>query len=46
MKITRKIINIDESLWDGCGVRIPSCHEQAIQLAARNWTMPARICKN
>ena len=32
MKITRKIINIDESLCDGCGLCIPSCHEQAIQL--------------
>ena len=45
MKITRKIINIDESLCDGCGLCIPSCHEQAIQLVDTPNGKKARLVK-
>lgn len=45
MKITRKIINIDENLCDGCGLCIPSCHEQAIQLVDTPNGKKARLVK-
>ncbi len=32
MKVTRKIIEIDEELCDGCGQCVPSCAEGAIQI--------------
>ncbi|MBF0497682.1 MAG: 4Fe-4S binding protein [Deltaproteobacteria bacterium] len=32
MKVTRKIIKIDESKCDGCGSCVPSCAEGAIQI--------------
>lgn len=32
MKVTRKIIEIDEALCNGCGECVPSCHEGAIQI--------------
>jgi len=32
MKITRKIIQIDEEKCDGCGVCVPSCAEGALQI--------------
>ena len=45
MKITRKIINIDEDLCDGCGLCIPSCHERAIQLVDTPNGKKARLVK-
>lgn len=45
MKMTRKIINIDEDLCDGCGLCIPSCHEQAIQLVETPNGKKARLVK-
>lgn len=45
MKTTRKIINIDESVCDGCGLCIPSCHEQAIQLVDTPDGKKARLIK-
>ena len=45
MKITRKIINIDESLCNGCGLCVPSCHEQAIQLVDTPDGKKARLVK-
>ncbi len=32
MKVTRKIIEIDEELCDGCGLCVPSCAEGAIRI--------------
>lgn len=32
MKTTRPLVEIDESLCDGCGECIPSCHEGAIEI--------------
>ncbi len=32
MKIMRKILQIDEELCDGCGVCVPSCAEEAIEI--------------
>jgi ferredoxin len=32
MKVTRKVVRIDEEKCDGCGLCIPSCAEGAIQL--------------
>ena len=32
MKVTRKIIEIDDELCDGCGECVPSCAEGAIRV--------------
>ncbi len=32
MKVKRNIVRIDESLCDGCGACIPSCHEGALRI--------------
>ena len=32
MKVTRKIIEIDEELCDGCGVCVPSCAEGSLEI--------------
>ncbi len=45
MKMTRKIINIDEDVCDGCGLCIPSCHERAIQLVETPNGKKARLVK-
>jgi NAD-dependent dihydropyrimidine dehydrogenase PreA subunit len=45
MKITRKIININEELCNGCGQCIPSCPEQAIQLVDTPEGKKARLVK-
>ncbi|GAK49023.1 iron-sulfur cluster-binding oxidoreductase [Candidatus Moduliflexus flocculans] len=45
MNLTRKIINIDESLCDGCGLCVPSCHEQAIQIVETPNGPKARLVK-
>ncbi|MBD3304977.1 4Fe-4S dicluster domain-containing protein [candidate division KSB3 bacterium] len=41
----RKIINIDESLCNGCGLCIPSCQEQALQLVETPDGKKARLVK-
>jgi NAD-dependent dihydropyrimidine dehydrogenase PreA subunit len=41
----RKIIHIDESLCNGCGLCIPSCPEQAIQLVDTPDGQKARLVK-
>jgi len=46
MKRTRKIINIDEKLCNGCGQCIPSCPEQAIQLVDTPDGPKARLVKD
>jgi ferredoxin len=45
MKVKRKIINIDEELCNGCGLCIPSCPEQAIQLVDTPDGKKARLVK-
>ncbi len=45
MKITRKIITIDEALCNGCGQCIPACPEQAIQLVDTPDGPRARLVK-
>jgi NAD-dependent dihydropyrimidine dehydrogenase PreA subunit len=45
-KILRKIIKINEDLCTGCGVCIPGCPEQAIQLVETANGMKARIVKD
>ncbi len=45
MKITRKIINIDEALCNGCEQCIPSCPEQAIQMVDTPDGPKARLVK-
>ncbi len=45
MKITRKIINIDEALCNGCEECIPSCPEQAIQMVDTPDGPKARLVK-
>jgi len=45
MKITRKIIQIDEALCNGCGQCLPSCPEQAIQLVETPEGTKARLVK-
>ncbi len=32
MKVTRKIIEIDEELCDGCGLCVPSCAEGSLEI--------------
>ncbi|MBN1456081.1 MAG: 4Fe-4S dicluster domain-containing protein [Methanomicrobia archaeon] len=44
-KVKRKIINIDEDLCDGCGICIPSCPEQAIQVVETPNGKKARLVK-
>ncbi|HDS45947.1 MAG TPA: 4Fe-4S dicluster domain-containing protein [Methanomicrobia archaeon] len=44
-KVKRKIIRIDEDLCDGCGICIPSCAEQAIQLVDTPAGKKARLVK-
>lgn len=46
MKITRKIINIDESLCNGCEQCIPACPEQAIQMVDTPDGPKARLVKD
>ncbi len=46
MKVTRKIINIDEELCNGCGQCIPACPEQAIQLVDTPDGPKARLVKD
>ena len=43
MKIQRKIITIDEELCNGCGLCIPACPEQAIQLVDTSDGPKARL---
>ena len=45
MKITRKIINIDEALCNGCEQCIPACPEQAIQMVDTPDGPKARLVK-
>ncbi len=45
MKSTRKIINIDEALCNGCEECIPSCPEQAIQMVDTPDGPKARLVK-
>ncbi|PIE32575.1 4Fe-4S ferredoxin [candidate division KSB3 bacterium] len=45
MKVTRKIIHIDEALCDGCGQCIPACPEQAIQMIDTPDGPKARLVK-
>ncbi len=45
MKVTRKIIHIDEALCDGCEQCIPSCPEQAIQMVDTPDGPKARLVK-
>lgn len=44
-KVKRKIIKIDEELCDGCGVCIPSCPEQALQIIDTPKGKKARLVK-
>ncbi|TKJ41730.1 4Fe-4S ferredoxin [candidate division LCP-89 bacterium B3_LCP] len=44
-KVTRKIIEIEESLCDGCGLCIPACPEQAIELVETSDGLKAQIVK-
>jgi len=44
-KVKRKIIRIDEDLCDGCGICIPSCPEQAIQIVDTPDGKKARLVK-
>jgi len=44
-KVKRKIIEIAEDLCDGCGMCIPSCPEQAIQLVTTREGKKARLVK-
>lgn len=45
MKIRRKIINIDESVCNGCEQCIPACPEQAIQMVETPDGKKARLVK-
>ena len=45
MKVKRKIINIDESLCNGCEQCIPACPEQAIQMVDTPDGPKARLVK-
>ena len=45
MGAIRKIIEIDESLCDGCGLCVPSCHESAIELVDTPQGKKARLVK-
>lgn len=44
-KVMRKIIKIDEDLCDGCGVCIPGCPEQALQIVDTPEGPKARLVK-
>ncbi|MGB3341347.1 MAG: 4Fe-4S dicluster domain-containing protein [bacterium] len=44
-KVNRKIINIDEELCTGCGDCVPSCPEQALQIAETPDGPKARLVK-
>ena len=44
-KVKRQIISIDEDLCDGCGICIPACPEQAIQIVDTPAGKKARLVK-
>ncbi len=45
MQVKRKIIQIDEELCDGCGLCIPGCPEQALQIVDTPDGKKARLVK-
>ena len=44
-KVKRQIISIDEDLCDGCGICIPACPEQALQIVDTPAGKKARLVK-
>ena len=45
MKVKRKMINIDEEKWDGCGLCMPACPEGALQIVETPKGPKARVVK-